>query len=100
MDNFGNSVGLVADWIAVARGWRSDSPAACRCGGDSNHQSCDWSTSRINPQKIRVICGLCPRITRIVLALKRQISISRSLINFAVRTKPRTVTWTIPGFLG
>jgi len=37
VDNFGNSVGLVADWIAVTRGWRSDSPAACRCGGDPDH---------------------------------------------------------------
>ena len=45
VDNSSDSVGLVADWIAVTRGWRSDSPAARCCGGDPDHQPRDWSSS-------------------------------------------------------
>ena len=50
MDNSSDSVGLVADWIAVARWWRSHPPVARRGGSDSDHQSSHGSSSCINPQ--------------------------------------------------
>ena len=37
LDNFGNSVGLVADWVAITRGRGFDSPPARSSGCDSNH---------------------------------------------------------------
>ena len=52
VDNSSDSVGLVADWIAVTRRWRSHPPAACSRGGDSNHQPRDWPTSCINPHEV------------------------------------------------
>ena len=55
MDNFSDSVGLVADWIAVTRRWRSHPPAARRGGCDSNHQPRDWPPSRIKAGKNSVL---------------------------------------------
>ena len=45
VDNIGDSLGLVADWVTVSCGWRTYSPVARGRGGDSDHQSGDWSTS-------------------------------------------------------
>ena len=52
VDNIGDSLGVVADWVTVSCGWRSYSPAARGRGGDSNHQFGDWSTSCLE-----VSCG-------------------------------------------
>ena len=41
VDNSGDSVGLVADWVAITRRRRSHSPAAGRCGNHPGHQPCD-----------------------------------------------------------
>ena len=48
MDNFGDSVGLVADWVAIKCWWQLDSPAACGGRGCSGHQPYNWQTSRLS----------------------------------------------------
>src|ERR1051326_6577448 len=51
VDNSGDSFGLVADWVAVTRRWRTYSPAAGGGGNNPGHQPRDWTTRRINPKK-------------------------------------------------
>ena len=50
LDNSGDSLGLVANWVAITRRWRFDSPAARSGGCDFGHQPRYWSTSCLNPQ--------------------------------------------------
>ena len=38
VDNFGDSVGLVADWLALTRWWRPHPPAACGSRGYIDNQ--------------------------------------------------------------
>jgi hypothetical protein len=45
VDNFGDSVGLVADWLALARWWRSHSPAARSSRDHISDQPGNRSTS-------------------------------------------------------
>jgi hypothetical protein len=42
VDNSGDSLGLVADWVAVARWWRSHPPASRRSSCNSDYQPRDW----------------------------------------------------------
>src|SRR5829696_276473 len=45
VDNSGDSVGLVADWLAFARWWQPHPPAAGRSGGCAGNQSSDRTAS-------------------------------------------------------
>jgi hypothetical protein len=63
LDNSGDSFGLVADWVAITRRRRFDSPAARRSGCDSDYQPRNGPTrcliiscgsSRINADQIGV----------------------------------------------
>jgi hypothetical protein len=45
VDNFGDSVGLVADWVTLARWWRPYPPAARGCCGNLDYQPGNRSTS-------------------------------------------------------
>jgi len=48
VDNSGDSVGLVADWVAITRRRRSHSPAAGRCCGYPDHQPRDRTPRGLN----------------------------------------------------
>ena len=51
MDNSSDSFGLVADWVAVTRRWRSNSPATRGRGCDFGHQPRDWASSCIKSER-------------------------------------------------
>ena len=47
MDNFGDLIGLVADWVALECWWQSDSLATRGSSRCFDHQSRDGTKSRL-----------------------------------------------------